>query len=157
MRLIPDVVVLHSLTNDIKSLDPDTFVGELTKTVDIISNKWCGSKIILSTCTPRFDSIQNQTNAQLVNALVKQKFSAGYANLSLCEHNNMSNNGNPAPDILTSDNYHLSSKGISVLASNIQVALHSALGIQVPAPRGRSPSRNRRGGGRGGRGQGRFR
>ena len=152
----PDVVVLHSLTNELKEKSPQNCVDALVDIVNIIQNKWMEAIIILSLCTPRFDSLTNQTNAQIINALLKQKFSGNVNKVRLCEHYNMlvQVEGNPEQDVIQSDNIHLTEKGVSMLAKNIKGAIHGALGIPIPVSRqSRSPSRRRRG--RGGRGRGR--
>jgi hypothetical protein len=67
----------------------------------------------------------------------------------LVDHNNMLRDGNPDPELLREDKYHLSNNCISQLSANLKRAIHSVLNIPLPTNRGRSLSRNRRGCGRG--------
>ena len=154
---VPDVVVLHCLTNDLKTMNPQSCVDALEEIVATIQSKWNTSKIVISLCTPRSDSIIHQTNAQIINALIKQRIAVNVRNILLCEHNNMlSYDGMPAPDVLSEDDqFHLSNKGTALLASNIKQSIHTALGLPTPPTRGRSPGRRGRGGYGRGRGRGR--
>lgn len=144
----PDVIVFHSLTNDLKSLTPQQCIERLYKIVSEATSKWPMVKCVISFTTPRKDSMAHFTNAQIINALLKQKFS-GIDNIFLADHSNMLVNGNPNHSLLREDKYHLNEKGISQLASNIKRAVHTALGVPLPPPRQRSRSRQRRGQGRG--------
>ena len=148
----PDLVVLHCLTNDLKTMSPQTCVDELESVLSIIHSKWNPIKIVISLATPRIDNLTYHTNGLIINALIKQKVSCE-SSISYCEHVNMLQNGNPNPDLLNDDKYHLSPKGISHLASNLKKSIHDALEIPVQPPRERSRSRVRRGRGRG---RGRF-
>ena len=68
----------------------------------------------------------------------------------LVDHSNMCSGGNPIPDLLSNDHYHLSAKGVAQLASNIKRAIHSILGVPLPVRQPHhSRSRSRRGRGRG--------
>jgi len=84
---------------------------------------------------------------QIINALVKQKILGDQStSVSYCEHNNMLFNGNPINDLLSDDKYHLSTKGVSFLASNLKRAIHNALKIPMATQRrNRSLSRGPRG------------
>ena len=140
----PNVVVLHCLTNDLKHGDPQSCVGTLENVVGLIQSRWNLAKIVISLATPRSDSIVHHTNGQIINALFKQKVNSEDS-IWYCEHSNMLQNGNPNPDLLSEDRYHLSQKGISFLASNLKKTIHDALGIPLPSiNRDRSRSRMRR-------------
>ncbi|CAG2190212.1 unnamed protein product [Mytilus edulis] len=49
----PDLVVLHSLTNDLKHLTPQQCIDELDQFISLIHDKWSLAKIIISLTTPR--------------------------------------------------------------------------------------------------------
>ena len=148
----PDILVLHSLTNDIKSTHPTQCLDKLSRVITKATSKWPLLKCIISLTTPRKDNMSNSTNAQILNVLIKQKF-IGVDNLYFADHTNMLVNGNPNDNLLCEDRYHLSEKGISLLASNIKRAIHVALDIPLPPTRSRSRSRQRQHKGRG-RGRG---
>ena len=152
-EVAPDVVILHSLTNDLKSHNPQTCVAKLEELVSCIRDKWPNCKIIISLTTPRKDDIVYHTNGQIINALLKQKIIGDPARcISYCEHSNMLSYGNPVDNLLTEDKFHLSERGVSMLASNLKREIHSVLKIPMPAPhRRRSRSRGPKGRGRGAR------
>ncbi|VDI84200.1 Hypothetical predicted protein [Mytilus galloprovincialis] len=149
----PDMLVLHSLTNDLKTKQPTQCIDRLFHIISEASSKWPLLKCVISFTTPRRDSITNFTNAQIINALLKQKFS-GVDNIFFADHTNMLVNGNPNDNLLCEDKIHLNDKGISILASNIKRAIHTGLHIPLPPARPRSRSRQRPNRGRG-RGRGR--
>ncbi|CAG2210987.1 unnamed protein product [Mytilus edulis] len=143
----PDLVVLHSLTNDLKHLTPQQCIDELDQLISLIHDKWSLAKIIISLTTPRKDDIGFFTNGQIINALVKQSIIGNeVTSVTYCEHSNMLLQGNPINDLLTDDKFHLSTKGVSILASNIKKSIHWALDIPMPTQqRGRSQSMGPRG------------
>ena len=144
----PNIIVLHVLTNDLKTKSPQLCANQLSDVVSSIFEKWCTVKIVVSLTTPRNDSILHNTNGQIINALVKQNLSD--RNVVLVDHSNMCSGGNPIPDLLSNDHYHLSAKGVAQLASNIKRAIHSILGVPLPVRQPHhSRSRSRRGRGRG--------
>ncbi|CAC5374668.1 unnamed protein product [Mytilus coruscus] len=144
----PDMLVLHSLTNDLKTKQPTQCIDRLFDIVSEASSKWPLLKCVISFTTPRRDSITNFTNAQIIKALLKQKFS-GIDNIYFADHTNMLVNGNPNDNLLCEDKIHLNDKGISILASNIKRAIHTGLHIPLPPARSRSKSRQRPNRGRG--------
>ena len=144
----PNIIVLHVLTNYLKTKSPQLCANQLSDVVSSIFEKWCTVKIVVSLTTPRNDSILHNTNGQIINALVKQNLSD--RNVVLVDHSNMCSGGNPIPDLLSNDHYHLSAKGVAQLASNIKRAIHSILGVPLPVRQPhRSRSISRRGRGRG--------
>jgi hypothetical protein len=70
----PDVVILHSLTNDVKTLSPEECVTKLDDVVQLITSKWSGTKTIISLTTPRNDKEIHRINSELVDALLKKKY-----------------------------------------------------------------------------------
>lgn len=142
----PDLVVLHSLTNDIKSITPQKCVEEMDKTITIIRSKWNETGVIISLTTPRIDVMNIQTNGQITNALLKQHFGDRKfeSYIYLIDHHNMLYEGYPNKDLLKTDGYHLNEKGVSHLALNIKKALHYMLNIPLPlSRRSRSKSNTR--------------
>lgn len=152
----PDVVVLHSLTNDLKTKSHQDCVEDLTRIITIINRKWKNTICIISLATPRRDNLKYHTNGQIVNALLKQQFSDEDHTTSVCllDHHNLYFEGQPNSDLLKPDGYHLNEKGVSLLAMNIKKTVHHILNIPLPIRRQRSRSRNRIGRGIG---RGRFR
>ena len=146
----PNILVLHSLTNNLKAESPTQCVDKLSQIICQATTKWPYLKYIISFTTQGKDNINNFTNAQIINALIKQTFT-GVDNIFFAEHSNMLTNGNPNDNLLKDDRYHLNDKGISLLASNIKRVIHVAVGIPLPFVRNRSRSRHRqiRGRGRG--------
>ena len=110
-----DVLVLHTLTNDLKTLAPQKCVSDLEEIVSIVREKWPKAYIIISLTTPRNDNISFHTNGQIINALLKQKLISDPVEcVTYCEHSNMVAFGNPIKELLNEDKYHLSSKGVSI-------------------------------------------
>ena len=145
-----NVLILHTLTNDLKNLAPQQCVTNLEEIVSIARGKWPQAKIIISLTTPRKDNISYHTNGQIINASIKQKLiSDPVKSVTYCEHSNMMSYGNPINELLNEDKYHLSPKGVSILASNLKRAIHTVLDIPMPPKqRGRSRSRGPFGRGR---------
>jgi lysophospholipase L1-like esterase len=139
---IPDLVVLHPFTNDIKKHNPQQCVEKLEHIVHLIQQEWDSTRIIISLATPRTDDISYHTNGQILNALVKQQLH-GNSSVSLIDHSYMLHDGNPQYGLLADDGFHLSDKGVSLLAANIKRAIHKILGIQT-VRRSRSRSRTSR-------------
>lgn len=137
-------MVLHVLTNDLKSQEPEACSANLIHLVHLVGQKWPEVKCVISLATPRSDDIQYHTKGVIINALIKKKLS-GSCNLSFADHSNMLSEGNAMQSLLAEDKFHLSEKGISVLANNIKRAIHNALNISLHHLRNRSISRDRRG------------
>ncbi|VDI36494.1 Hypothetical predicted protein [Mytilus galloprovincialis] len=146
----PAVVVLHKLTNDLKTKNQQNCACELFALISIIQEKWRETKCLISLATPRKGDTMHHTNGQIVNALIKQNvYGKHYTEpekVQLIEHNNMYYEGQANEELLQNDLYHLNDKGMSYLASTIKQAVHQILNIPLPPTRRhRSQSRNRRG------------
>ncbi|CAC5396902.1 unnamed protein product [Mytilus coruscus] len=150
--IIPNQVVFHSLTNDLKIKSPQHCVEEIQDIVKLALQKWQNSGCIISLTTPRLDSVIFNTNGQIINALLKQIYDDN-KDVLLFDHGNMLRNGNPIAELLSEDKFNLSDSGVSQLSANLKRGIHTALNIPMPNSRGRSKSRNTRGRGRG-RGRG---
>ena len=128
----PDAIVLHSITNDIKSNTPSNCVGKMTNLVKVTSEKFPGSKIIISLPTPRSDDSTHNNNAQIISAMLKEEYKE-HSMISLCDNSNLSYKGEPIIKYIDErDGVHLTTDGVSVFASNIRYALDKALDIHVP-------------------------
>jgi hypothetical protein len=84
----PTVLVLHSLTNDLKKKNPQQCVNDPFELVTTICAKWPLVKVVISFTTPRCDTLNNSTSAQIINVLLRQKF-LGVDNIFFTEHPNM--------------------------------------------------------------------
>ena len=146
--LQPDVVILHSLTNDIKSISPANCVDKVGQVVDAIQEKWERAKCIISLTTPRMDDKTHRINCEILDGMIKQRY-LDNRDVYISDNSNMWHGSTPAAQLLDIDKFHLNEKGCAILASNIKSALHTVLGIR----RRRSPIRYSRG--RGGRNYGR--
>lgn len=72
-ELCPDVVVLHSLTNDLTKMEPQAFVDALEELIKTVKDKWVNNTTVISLATPRLDNLVYHTNGQITNALIKQR------------------------------------------------------------------------------------
>ena len=127
----PDMVLLHSLTNDIKDREPQQCVNDITEIAELAQNRWPNVKVGISLCTPRLDNELTHTNGQIVNLMLKKNLSKR-RNIYLNENSNMTWNGRPDEYLLQSDLYHLNQNGVSILARNMKYTIHSALGLRSP-------------------------
>lgn len=139
----PNAVVFHILTNDLKVMEPATCVDKVSQLIKQCQHRWNSTKVLISLATPRYDSVNHNTNGIIINALLKQKL-LDNKGVVLIDHSNMLHEGNVVPKLLAEDKYHLSEQGVSVLASNIKRAIHDCLDIVLPrAQRNHSRSRSR--------------
>ena len=153
----PNAVVFHILTNDLKVMEPATCVDKVSQLIKQCQHRWNSTKVLISLATPRYDSVNHNTNGIIINALLKQKL-LDNKGVVLIDHSNMLHEGNVVPKLLAEDKYHLSEQGVSVLASNIKRAIHDCLDIVLPrAKRNHSRSRSRISANRPIRGRGRGR
>ena len=156
----PNVIALHSLTNELKNETPSTCVDRMAKICQDIRTRFKNTKIVLSLPTPRNDSDDYNSNGQLITILLKSKYREDNS-IILCDNSNMSYKGQVLNRFIEPDGFHLSTDGIAILASNIRDCIDNALDLPPrtysrygSGNRGR-PYRGRGGmhrGGRGGRG-----
>jgi hypothetical protein len=136
---VPDTVILHTLTNDLKTMDPQACAEKLFDIVTSHFNtKWTSTGVIISLATPRLDDVSHFNNSQLINVLIKHKFSDDES-VFIADHSNMLQYGNPDKFLLDHDGVHLNKKGTSFLASNTKHATH--LYLKIPLYRNTSRSR----------------
>ena len=101
----PDILILHSLTNDIRDNRADACVAMLDDIINKATEKWPRVQYIVSVTTPRSDNMSTFTNGQITNALVKEKFNdQRYTNITMADHSNMLVNGSPNGEFLQKDN-----------------------------------------------------
>jgi hypothetical protein len=65
-----DVIYSYSLTNDLKKKNPQQCVNDLFELVTTICAKWPLVKVVISFTTPRCDTLNNSTSAQIINVLL---------------------------------------------------------------------------------------
>ena len=136
----PSAIVLHILTNELKSKDPESCVSEVKLIASEFGSQWPAAKICISLTTPRTDDPTYFTKGQIINAVIKEKL----ADRVIIDHSNMLIEGYPNAELLSDkDGYHLNYAGTSMLASNIKQALHACLNLPYQEPRYRSRSRSR--------------
>ncbi|CAG2216894.1 unnamed protein product [Mytilus edulis] len=124
----PNVLVLHSLTNDLKESAP-VCVSHMKNLISHIHESMPSTSVVVSLATPRADNKKYQTNVELVNAMLKCEYMEDDT-VTLCDNGNLSRLGKPVPKFLARDQYHLSKDGIAVLASNLRWTIDSLLDIK---------------------------
>lgn len=138
----PDVILLHTFTNDIKALTPEECLEKLEKITNLISTKWNNTKTIVSLTTPRMDKEIHRINSEILDGLIKRKYlTNSRKEVLISENTNLWHSSN---QILKPDRYHLSDQGTSMLAANLKNTLHSSLGIIQPQRNMSTPKIQRR-------------
>ena len=97
IRDVPDVLVLHSLTNDIKESAP-TCVNRMKNIITNIQESMSKTKVVLSLATTKADDKKFQTNVELVSALLKCEYMEDDT-VTLCNNGNMSRPGESSAQI----------------------------------------------------------
>jgi hypothetical protein len=149
--LTPDLIALHSLTNDLRNKTPNTCVEEMSGICKLIHDQLPDTKIVISLPTPRKDSDDFNTRGQIITALLKQKLKDD-STVTFCDNSNLAYKGEVIPRYIdANDGYHLSPQGTAMLASNIRDSTDTALNLfrRVRQPQGRSYHNRGRGGNRG--------
>ena len=143
----PDVVIFHSLTNNLKSEDPSDCVKKLKDVVHSTILKWPLSHVMVSLETPRADDPDLNNKVHVINGLIRSTFYK-MDSVSIVDHSNLAAQGQPIIRFLNAnDKCHLSAQGTSVLASNIRASLdkhfdvksNKSGGHQATGGRGRYP------------------
>ncbi|XP_062579117.1 interaptin-like [Saccostrea cucullata] len=125
----PDLITLHSLTNDLRNKTPNACVEEMSEICKLIHDKMPVTKIVISLPTPRKDSDEYNTRGQIVTALLKQKLKDDSL-VIFCDNSNMAYKGEVILRYVDAkDGYHLSHQGTAVLASNIRSSVDTALNL----------------------------
>lgn len=107
-----------------------------------ISTKWKDVKTVVSLATPRQDKPLNRLNSEILNGLIKKNY-LDNKDIFVSENSNIWNGSMNWSQLLNNDKYHLSPRGVTMLASNLRNALHTVLEIGNNANR-RSRPRYRR-------------
>ena len=152
----PDLIALHSLTNDLRNKTPNTCVEEMSNICKLIHDQLPNTKIVISLPTPRKDSDDFNTRGQIITALLKQKLKDDRS-VTFCDNSNMAYKGEVITRYIDAkDGYHLSPQGTAMLASNIRDSTDIALNLfrRVRQHQGRSYHNSNKGRG-GNRGRGR--
>ncbi|CAC5390523.1 unnamed protein product [Mytilus coruscus] len=117
---IPDVLVLHSLTNDLTTKQKEECVNKMDKIIEDTHKRHPDLKIIISLPTPRADDESLNIKAQMLSIMLKEKFN-NKDNVTLCDNSNMAYKGTPIQKFLDSkDKYHLSNSGFSIAHQTMQ-------------------------------------
>ncbi|CAC5419885.1 unnamed protein product [Mytilus coruscus] len=122
----PNVIVLHSLTNDLMNKTPNDCVDKMTRICDDIRTQFHNIKIVISLPTPRSDSEDHNSNGQLITILMKNNF-RGDDSVILCDNNNLAYKGQMMSRYIAHDRFHLSPDGTAVIASNNRDCIDKAL------------------------------
>lgn len=166
LPITPKVLVLHSLTNDLKTQEPEACASKMDQIVDICADLYKDTHIIISLPTPRADNSTYHNRGILISALLKEKYKDNNL-ITICDNSNLSYKNEPLMKFLNQeDGVHLNENGVKVLASNFRDSIDRILGMpkrqtnpqyyrrQSEPFRGfRGRGRGQRRGGRGGRGR----
>ncbi|CAC5411259.1 unnamed protein product [Mytilus coruscus] len=110
----PNVIVLHSLTNELMNKTPNDCVDRMTRICDDIRSRFHNIKIVISLPTPRSDSEDHNSNGQLITILMKTKF-RGDDSVILCDNSNLAYKGQVMSRYIAHDRFHLTPDGTAVL------------------------------------------
>ncbi|MEW8548148.1 MAG: hypothetical protein AB2693_31990 [Candidatus Thiodiazotropha sp.] len=143
-KVEPNVVVFHSMTNDLKTEDPGTCVDKLNNIVKSTIQKWPSTKVMISMETPRADDSDINNKVLVANGLIRSTFYKK-DKVSIIDNSNLAVQGQPILRFLNGgDKVHLSRQGTSMLASNIRSSLDAHFGMggsdrsmKSPPPGGR--------------------
>ena len=117
-----DVIVIHSMTNDLKDRDADEITHTTEEIVNLSLQK--SNKVVISTIISRDDDPLLDAKASAVNANIKLKY-LNKQNIYICE------NGNLRDKKFRTDKVHLTDRGVSRLANNLKYRIAAALDITV--------------------------
>lgn len=139
----PDLLVLHTLTNDLKT-SAGKCVEDMKKLISKIHTSLPDTKVLISLATPRKDHKKYQQNVDLVNALLRSDIEENDQTY-FCDHTNLANRGIALDKFYARDEYHLSDEGIAVFANNLRRCIDKILHIPRYRPRNgsRSPTHDR--------------
>lgn len=126
----PEVIVLHSLTNDVENQDNSDSLNQLESAINKIQQKFEDTEVIISLPTPRADDEAINDKAQILSLMIKDKL-RNAEKIHLCNNSNMSYKGKALMKFLEPrDKKHLTDSGVSVLAANIRDTVDNVLGIR---------------------------
>ena len=140
----PNAIVLHTLTNDIKSqLNAEGCVQKMMALINKTTGKFADSSVIVSMATPRMDSEERNNKVEIVNVILKQRLRDN-KRVILCENTNLGEHGKPIPKFVENDGVHLTRDGAAMLGSNIKKAIDQACGFSRKHKASQSTPPNRR-------------
>ncbi len=123
-----DRVIIHLLTNDIKTASPEKVTGKMVGLVNKLCNKFPHTKVTVSLATPRGDTLKNEAlevNDRLLNLGPRR-------NVNMVHHNNLLKRG--TDEIFTKhfkqDKIHLSLSGTKIIAANLKYSMEGR--TQIP-------------------------
>ena len=117
-----DVIVIHSMTNDLQDKNVDDLV-DLTSTA--VDKGLCkAKKVVISSIINRDDDLLISTKAAAVNAIIRFKF-VNNPRVVLCINDNLKEKK------FRCDKVHLTERGVSRFANNLKYKIAGALDITV--------------------------
>ncbi|CAC5376855.1 unnamed protein product [Mytilus coruscus] len=157
----PSVLVLHLLTNELRTKEAKDCVEYMSTMVNFTQDEYPDTLIVISLSTPRKDSDELNFKGQMITLMIKERLRTN-KNVSFCDNSNMSYKGEALPRFIDDkDGFHLTPNGTAVLASNIRDSIDNILDLPKCVPKKQNGNRGRgnpyyRGQG-GGRGRGGYR
>ena len=125
----PDVIIFHSLSNDVKTKTNEECVQEFTEIIENVEQRFKDTKVIISLSMPRADDDAVNNKAQILGLLVKEKFRENQK-ITMYDNSNLSYKGKPINRFFNSeDKVHLTVNGTSMFAANIHDSIDSVLGL----------------------------
>ena len=136
----PDIIVFHSMTNEMIDNDARYCVEKMKNIVGLARELHPNTKMVLSLPTPRSDSEIVNNNGQLISAMLKNDYVKDQ-NISLCDNSNLAFKGKPIGRFIENDGFHLSNQGITMLAANLRDNIDVILKLprRIPGHRSTSP------------------
>ena len=126
----PDVIIFHSLSNDVKSKSNEECVRLFKEIIDNAVHRFEDTKIIISLPVPRADDEALNNKAQMLGLLVKEIFRDNQR-ITMCDNSNLSYKGKPVDRFFDStDQVHLTPNGTAMFAANIRDCIDSVLGLR---------------------------
>ncbi|CAG2231221.1 unnamed protein product [Mytilus edulis] len=134
LEVTPDILVLHSLSNAVRSTPNEKSIEYLHTIIDSAKEKFNDTKIVISLPTPRADEESLNNKAQILSLMAKEDL-RNEPNVEICDNSNMAFKGSALQKYLDpKDNYHLSLNGTKMLASNIRDTIDRILGLPPRTP-----------------------
>lgn len=127
----PDVVIFHSMTNNLKTEDPRQCLEKLNEIVEKTEQKWPSTHVMVSMETPRADQPELNDKVLVAYGLIRSTFYKK-DNVSIIDNSNLALQGQPILRFLIpGDKIHLSRQGTAMLATNIRSSLDNHFGLKA--------------------------
>ena len=117
-----DAIVIHQITNDVKTLPAKQVADNMLDLIDNLKYKFKQSKIVISLGVPRDDNINYQYKTDTVNEILWRELKRD-PRATVIHHQNLQYRGYIIPELYTEDKCHLNRDGTSVLAANMRHAV----------------------------------